>query len=170
MSTKTDYTPEEWSDITRAPLAASLLITMASPSLFGSMGEIFGATKTLVEGAQQPTGNALLDSILAEFKDLDTARAAQPQIESRDPAAIKSQLLGIIGRAVALMQAKGAPAEVDAIKQWLYGIANSTANATKEGGFMGIGAVRVSDAETQALNDLATELGITPPAPAAPAV
>ena len=164
MTTKAAFTPEEWTDITRAPLAASLLITMASPSIFGSMGEIFGATRTLVEGAQQPTGNELLDSILAEFKDLETARNAQPQIESRDPAAIKSELLGVIQRATALIAAQGTPEEVGPIKQWLYEIATNTANATKEGGILGIGAVRVSDAETQALADLAMLLDVSPAA------
>jgi hypothetical protein len=169
MTTQAAFTPDEWTEITRAPLAASLLITMASPSIFGSMGEIFGATRSLVEGAQQPTGNELLDSVLAEFKDLDKARNAQPQIEAREPAAIKSQLLGLIGSAVALMEAKATSAEVGPIKQWLYDIAARTANATREGGFLGIGAVRVSDAETQALNDLASLLDLTPAAPAAPA-
>ena len=164
MTTKAAFTPEEWTDITRAPLAASLLITMASPSIFGSMGEIFGATRTLVEGAQQPTGNELLDSILAEFKDLETARNAQPQIESRDPAAIKSELLGVIQRATELMAAQGTREEVEPIKHWLYEIATNTANATKEGGILGIGAVRVSDAETQALADLAALLDVSPAA------
>ncbi len=168
MTTKADFTPEEWADITRAPLAASLLITMASPSIFGSMGEIFGVTKSLVDGAQQPTGNELLDSILAEFKDLENARAAQPKLSAHDPETIRRELLGIVESATKLMQAKGTADETGPIKQWLYNIAVNTAEATKEGGFLGIGAVRVSDAETQALNELATLLNIHPTAPTAP--
>ncbi len=164
MTTKAAFSTEEWTDIVRSPLAASLLITMASPSIFGSMGEIFGATKTLVTGAQQPTGNELLDSILAEFKDHDSARQAQPQIGSRDPAAVRSELLGIIQRGVGFMEAKGTKEEVDPIKHWLYGIADHTASATKEGGFLGIGGVRVSASEASALSDLATLLGISPQA------
>lgn len=161
MTTKAAFSAEEWKDLTEAPLAMSLYIVLAAPSLFGSLGETFAATRQLVEGAQTATGNELLDAILAEFKELGTARAAQPDLEGRDPTAIKQQLHGLVSRAVSVLDQKATPAEATAIKQWLYGLAQKTADASKEGGFLGIGGVRVSEEEMAALRELAGLLGVS---------
>src|SRR5204862_5575650 len=42
----------------------------------------------------------------------------------------------------------GSPAEVDAYRKMLADIAEHAANASKEGGFLGFGGVRVSDKES----------------------
>lgn len=44
--------------------------------------------------------------------------------------------------------------------QWLVHLAQATAEGSKEGGFLGIGAVRVSDKEQAALDELAETLGV----------
>lgn len=164
MTTKADFSPEEWNDILQAPLASALTITVASPSLFGSVSELMSAAKALAAGAQQSTGVELLDSLLGEFRDQETAKAAQPTFESKDQAAVKEQLSGILTRAVVTLRAKATPQETDAITKLLYDIAVRTANASKEGGFLGIGAVRVSPQEEAALEALAGILGVTPAA------
>lgn len=161
MTNKSAFSSEEWQDLTQAPLAASLYIVLAAPSLFGSFGETFAATRQLVEGAQQSTGNELLDAILGEFKELGTARAAQPDLEGHDPAAIKAQLSGLLQNAVGLLDRKATPAEASAVKKWLYEIAEKTASASKEGGFLGIGGERVSGEETAALQELAATFGVS---------
>jgi hypothetical protein len=43
-------------------------------------------------------------------------------------------------------------------------IAQRTAEAAKEGGFLGIGGTRVSENETVAIRDVARALGVAPPA------
>ena len=45
-------------------------------------------------------------------------------------------------------------------REWLYQVGVRQANASKEGGFLGIGAVRVSEAEQNALAELAHTLGV----------
>lgn len=169
MTTKADFTPEEWNDIRQAPLASALTITVASPSLFGSVSELMSAAKTLAAGAQQATGVELLDSLLGEFKDQESAKAAQPQFASKEPNEVKAQLSAILKRAVAALHARATTQETDAITKLLYDIAVRTANASKEGGFLGIGAVRVSPQEQATLDALAGILGVTPAAGEAPA-
>lgn len=174
MTTKAAFTPEEWTDILQAPLASAMAITVASPSLFGSISEIMSAASKLTGAAQQPTGVELLDSLLAEFKQKETVKAAQPQLASKDPAAVKQQLAEIVTRAMSAVKAKATPEEVSAFAKLNYDIAVGTANASKEGGFLGFGAVRVSPEEQAALDSLAGMLGVTPasagapPAPATP--
>lgn len=161
MARKTDFTAEEWDTIAEAPLTASLYITVAAPSIFGAFGEVMSATRSLVEGAQTPGSNELQNDILAEFKSLDTARGAQPGMQGRDPASAKAELQGQLSSAVALIDAKAGAAEASEVKNWIYGIAERTAQASKEGGFLGIGGVRVSEEEQAALTELAGILGVT---------
>lgn len=163
MTTKADFSAEEWSSLIQAPLAASLYISVADPSLFGAFGEVFSVTRQLVSEAQAPDGNELLSAMLAEFKDMTGARAAQPQIDSRDPAGVKAELLEQIERAVALLNTKASQAEATEIKQRLYLFAQRTAQASKEGGFLGMGGTRVSEAETAALGELARIMGTDTP-------
>ena len=54
-----------------------------------------------------------------------------------------------------------APSDAAAYKDWLLQIANSVAEASKEGGFLGFGGVHVSDAEKATLSEIAATLGRT---------
>lgn len=159
MTDKAAFSAEEWETLSEAPLAASMFVTMASPSLFGAMGEVFAATRRLVEGAQNPSGSPLLMALLGEFKQLDTARAAQPDFESRDIESVKATLRATLSGAGSLLKQKATPAEAAEIRAWLNGIATATAEAAKEGGFLGFGGVRVSEDETAALNEINSLLG-----------
>ena len=59
-----------------------------------------------------------------------------------------------------MLDKKSTPEEVRAFKDWLINVALAVAEATKEGGFLGVGAVRVSDKEQFALATLKRELGV----------
>lgn len=167
MTTKTDYTAEEWDHLLEAPMSAGMLIAAASPSLLGSIGESMSIAKGIAAAAQGAAGNELLNALLADLTNKETMKEARPELTSKDPAAAKAQLLGTVQAAAAVLDQKATPEEAAGIKNWLYQLAVGAANATKEGGFLGIGAVRVSDAEKAALADLASVLGVTPEAPAA---
>ena len=72
---------------------------------------------------------------------------------------MKAQCLQTFSDVAALLSQK-APAEAQAYKQWVYQAAQNSANAAKEGGVFGIGGERVSEAETAALQELATALDL----------
>lgn len=168
MTDKSAFTPEEWDTLLEGPMSAAMLIAVASPSLFGAMKEAMSAAKSIANASKTPQ-DELMTALLAEFKNRETAKEAQPQLESRkDPTQAKAELLaGIQGAATAVDQ-KATPEEAKAYRSWLYQIAVDAANASKEGGFLGIGAVRVSDAEKAALHELAGVLAIEPTEPAGP--
>jgi hypothetical protein len=46
-------------------------------------------------------------------------------------------------------------------KRWLLSLAQKTAEASKEGGFLGVGGTLVSDEETHAVDNLASALGMS---------
>jgi hypothetical protein len=54
-----------------------------------------------------------------------------------------------------------APGDAPAFKTWLRAISQKVAEASAEGGFLGIGGVQISDAEKATLADISHALGTT---------
>ena len=77
----------------------------------------------------------------------------------KDPAALKQTMDDYVRSTADLITAKSAEDGQD-YSQWLVHLAQATAEGSKEGGFLGIGAVRVSDKEQAALDELAETLGV----------
>jgi hypothetical protein len=81
------------------------------------------------------------------------------QLASRKPAEVKAQCIETLRQARALVDAK-APDEAATFKGWLRDISQHVAEASKEGGFLGIGGVLVSDAEKATLTEISSALGL----------
>ena len=79
---------------------------------------------------------------------------------SKDQEGARAALINSCKQAVDVVAQKS-PAEAEEYKRWLVLLAQRTAEAAKEGGFLGIGGTRVSEAETKALKDLAATLGVS---------
>ncbi len=166
MTDKSAFTPEEWDALLEGPMSAAMIIAVASPSLFGAFKEAMSVAKSIAN-ASKTSQDELMTALLAEFKNKETAKEAQPEMAShKDPAQAKAALLAKIENAAAVVNQKATAEEAKGYRTWLYQIAVDAANASKEGGFLGIGAVRVSDAEKAVLHELATLLAIEPAEPA----
>jgi hypothetical protein len=159
MTTKADYTSEEWEQLLEGPMSVTMYITIASPSVFGSIKEAMSVAKNIAKQSQE-SNTELLAALLADFQDKESAKLAQPEFESKDPASVKKEVIDELGAVVATLDAKATPEESTEVKAWLYQVGVDVANASKEGGFLGIGAVRVSDSEKAALSDIAGALGV----------
>ena len=159
MTTKTDFTAEEWEQLLEAPMSIAMYIAVASPSIFGSIKEAVSVAKNIAKKTKEGT-TELLSFLLADYQDKESAKLAQPEFESKDPASIKQEVLDELGAVVALLDEKATVEETSEIESWLYQVGVDAANASKEGGFLGIGAVRVSDEEKAALEELAGVLGV----------
>ena len=77
-----------------------------------------------------------------------------------DRALARTALLDGCKRALGLVVQKS-PAEADEYGKWLASLAQKTAEASKEGGFLGIGGTQVSDEENAAVKDLSSALGLS---------
>jgi len=159
MTTKAEFTPEEWKTLLVGPLAVNVYMIFADPSVFGSVKEVMALTKDLAETLKKPDIPELLRFMVTDLTDKDTVKALMPEVKG-DPETVKAELREMIKAAVELLDAKAEPEEAAYIRQWLYELAERTAAASKEGGFLGIGAVRVSEEEKQALAELAEILGV----------
>jgi len=162
MVSKVDFTSEEWQQIIIAPQMASLYVALASPS--GPLGltkEMMASAKLMVDAMKAGSGNALIDAVVADLKEKaeHKEKVEAPQI-SKDPNEAKALCLQACRDLAALLSQK-APEEAEGYKQWVYQAARNSAEAAKEGGFLGIGGTRVSEAEGAALAEIRTALGIS---------
>lgn len=159
MTTKADFSQQEWEALMEAPVLAGLYISLASPSLAGSIGESMAVAKTIVATVKQGTSDALLGALLADLQNRDAAKLARPELTTRKPDELKQEVLDGLRKAMTLVDQKATAAEKQGFGQWLYTVAENVANASKEGGFLGMGGVRVSDEEKAALVELAAIFG-----------
>jgi hypothetical protein len=158
MSTKTDYSADEWKAISGAPVAAGLFITLSDAS--GPVGiakEALAAGKAITDSAVGDAPEIL--KALAEVVKSGGGRPELPEVPTGDRAKTKDALIGTIRAAVSAVERKS-PGEVEAYKACLASVAAKVSQASKEGGFLGIGGTRVSVDEQEALNELARILSM----------
>jgi len=141
---------------------ASMYVTLASPSgPVGIVAETMAASKLVVQAIKETSGNALIDAVAAEYRERAENRQKldMPQL-SRNADELKAQCLQACRDLAALLSEK-APTEADGFVQWVYRAAQSTAEAAKEGGFLGIGGKKVGEAEVAAPEEISAALGIS---------
>jgi len=163
MTTKADYTAEEWHVIMQSPMAAGLVVIYADPSNpVGLAQETFAVSKMMAQQAGAPVSNSLISAVAQEIKDSEGRKATQPPKPAKgsDLTAAKAQALGTLQQLNELLAAKAPPEEADGFKQWIVATAKQVAGAAKEGGFLGIGGTPVTPAETAAVADVARTLGV----------
>ena len=160
MTAKADYTAEEWELLMRAPFMAAMAIVAVSPSgPIGLIKEMFAVGRGLVEGGGEGETNALINALVSEVKAGHRPAAATESLLSTEEA--KALALKACHEVAALLARKAPAAEAEGFKRWLLTTAQRTAEASKEGGFLGIGGVRVSEAEQAALAEVASALEVT---------
>lgn len=158
MSSKSDYTDEEWAALLRAPIVAGMAISIADP------GGPIEVTKELMATLRAVTAPESRDDLITTVSGEITALAQQRKNPAGDfkPSgpAPGDQVLEEIGRVREILAAKASPDEATAFAAWLITVAQAAADAAKEGGFMGFGAEQVSGGEREMLTRLRTALGI----------
>ena len=162
MATKDNFTPEEWKTVMASPMLASMAVTLADPSgIWGMIQEGMANARALVETKSDPGANELIRAVGAEFATSEGRGLAQEKLKSamtgKSPAEIKAQVLEQLEHASRILDAK-APGDAAAFKGWLQEIAQKVSEAASEGGFLGFGGVKVSDAEKASIADVAKAL------------
>jgi hypothetical protein len=158
MSSKSDYTDEEWAALLRAPIVAGMAISIADP------GGPIEVAKELMATLRAVTAPGSQGGLVTTVSQEITAMAQQRKNPAGDfkPSgpAPGDQVIDEIGRVREILAAKATPEEAMTFATWLITIAQAAADAAKEGGFMGFGAEQVSSGEREMLTRLRTALGV----------
>jgi hypothetical protein len=142
MAKKADFNAEEWETVVGGPVSAALLVAAAERG--GTFRESLEVAKAYAEARQHGGQNALLDEIVSSPPAVSGARYSSAE-ELREAS------LQRVRDAVAVLSAKAEPADVEAYRDFVLQVAERVAQAHKEGGVLGIGGKRVSEAERQAI-------------------
>ena len=159
MTTKQEYTNEEWARLIRAPLVAGLAISIADPGGPIEMAkEVVASLKTM---RTPPTNDELVVEVSREISAL-AERRENPigDFRPKGPDAPQQVLEEL--RAANRILEKATPGEADAYRRWIVDAARAAADAAKEGGFMGFGAEQVSEGEQRMLDDVSSAIGLSP--------
>jgi hypothetical protein len=160
MTSREDFTDEEWNRLVRAPLLVSSAVSMAEPGgPFDAVKETTAALRTILDAGRsgdrgpfvQAVANAISERVLRRENPIGDFRP--------DPARGADAILDELRAVNDLLEAKATPEEADAFRDWLKAAAQATALAAKEGGFLGIGGQRVTENEQQMLERLGAVFG-----------
>jgi hypothetical protein len=163
MATKTDFTAQEWEALRDAPHFVSLAVATAGASgPFGSLKEAFAPASALVEASKST--NELLRGLCDRTELKAAQKAVRASIKASDMKTLRNELQTLAAdkahAATATLQQKGSPGDADAFRTFLVDIAERTAKAAKEGGFLGFGGEWVSDNERSVLNRISEAVAV----------
>jgi hypothetical protein len=151
MTAKSDFSEEEWASLVQAPFLVGMVISLADP---GGPIEATKETMGTVKGATSPPSREqLLTDVALDVQEM--VQAHTHPLKGYRPGATgdpRDEVLERLRAVRRLVDTKATPEEATAFGSWLVEVGQAAADAAKEGGFMGIGATRVSDREQQMLD------------------
>ncbi len=146
MTAKADFTDEEWNLVREGPPAAGMIVLTAEGG--GSFRETWALAKVYAEARKQHGESQLLDELVSEKPDLERYHSTE-ELEQRGLAALRE--------AVALLERKATPDEVEGYRRFVVDVATRVAEAHEEEGRP------VSEAERGAIERIADSVGTTAP-------
>ena len=146
MTSKSDFTAEEWQLILEAPPSAGLIVVTAQRG--GSFRETVAMAKAYVEARQQHGKSELLDDIVA-------AKPERDHTHYHSAEELKQHGLQHLRDSVALLEKKATPDEVEEYRRFIVTLSQKVAAAHREHG------QDVSELEQAAINDVAEALNTT---------
>ena len=156
MTSKAEFTDEEWARLKRAPFVAGMAISLADPGgPIEAVKETSATLKTVLRAGEGGGRGELVDAV--------TRDAAQDMRERKSPLAgfkpskganAGVEILDELREVNRLVSEKASAEEAAAMRDLLMDAAQEAANAAKEGGFMGFRAERVSQGEQEMLDRL----------------
>jgi hypothetical protein len=155
MTTKADFTNEEWARLERAPIVAGMAISLADPGgPIEALKETGATVKTVLETARADGKSELVTSVAKSVAEKAQHRQNPVgDFKPRGPQA-REQILEELSAVNELVTQKATPEEAEEFREWLLTAASRAAEAAKEGGFLGFKAERVSEGEERMLAQL----------------
>ena len=143
MTGKADFTEEEWELVREGPPTAGLVVLTASSG--GSFRESWAMAKAFTEARKDSGASELLDEIVGE----------SPKVKRyHTPEDAENEGLSRLRDAVALLEQKATPEELDAYRHFTLDVADRVASAHREKGEIG----DVSAPEREAIEKIGATL------------
>jgi hypothetical protein len=146
---KARYSAEQWSKVRIAPMVVAQAVMDASPSgALGRSKELAAVASAITAYRNTASPTSLVN--LAFDEDLTST---ETDVLKQKPSTIPA-----IREAVAAVSANS-PGDVSEYGRLLVNVATEVAEASKEGGFLGVGGTRVSESEQKTIDEIRTLVG-----------
>ena len=144
---------ESWKHVSAGPAAALFMVSSSDLSgPIGTVKEAQAAGKAMLDAASKADPTSVLASAFGAGLTMDMASQVKLLAPSKD------KLIEIVKAGAAAVAAKS-PGELQAYKNTVLSVAQASAEASKEGGFLGIGGTLVSKEEQAAIDAIKAALG-----------
>jgi hypothetical protein len=145
-------------------MLAGLAVTLAEPSgLWGMLKESMASARALLTAATDPSASGLVKAVLADMETSQGRGIARDELKAdltgKSPVELKQAVIAKLAEAAKILDAK-APSDAPAFKAWLKNVAEQVADAASEGGTLGFGGVKVTDAEKATIAEVAKALNV----------
>jgi hypothetical protein len=146
-------------------MLVGMAVTLGEPSgLWGTMKESMASARALLETRSDPATSDLIKAILADIETSEGRTIAKEGLKSdltgTSSGELKQQIMAKLAHVGEIVDAN-AGAEAAGFKAWLKQVAEKVAEAASEGGFLGFGGVKVTEAEKASIADVAKALKVT---------
>jgi hypothetical protein len=164
MTTRSDYTDEEWTYLTEAPIMAGMYISaIAGSGPIDSMKKEVALARAVGELMHRGSANELIGALIDEL-----SRREAEAFEARTALAggakrldtLQARTLDMLQQAAAVLS-KAKREEVAEYKALVMSLSQRVAQAGKDGGFPGAGGTPVSEGDIRAIQLIGTALRTT---------
>jgi len=146
MTTKADFSDEEWKQVIEGPTSAGMVVATAERG--GTFRETFAMAGAYTDARKEHGASELLDEIV-------THRPKTERIKAHSKEELKDAYLAEIRAAVGLVAAKATPQELGDYRLFVTNLAKKVAAAKEEKGSEG----GVTEAEASAIAEIEAALG-----------
>jgi hypothetical protein len=144
MTTKADFSPEEWKTVLEGPPTAGTIVVTAARG--GTFRETIAMAKAYNEARAEHGQSELIDEIVTTKPEVDHTRYHSPE-------ELREQGLDHLRNAVTVLSSKATAEELDEYRRFVLTLAGKVATAHREHG------QDVSPAEADAIGQITAALG-----------
>jgi hypothetical protein len=152
------YSEQQWHDLTSAPPAIARAVAVVSGSAGQSEVELDAFLSLLQESATSRGGEADPSLLTRLVSDVQGQLAGGVDLPDTDAM---TDGLQAARRAGALLEIYPDVAQAREVRLWLLDVARRVAEATRDGGVLGIGGQQISNAESDTLLAITDALGLS---------
>lgn len=154
MTARQDFDEQEWGQLLMMPWVAGVLVIVSDPS-WRLVGEFKAMATAVMSDDRQGPAESLIDELVSE-----TEAESNESDLGDDEHPSEDEMFEMLSRCGTLIAERCTDDEAEHVGQWVLGVARATAEARREGGFLGFGGVRVSADESVAIARIGTALGV----------
>lgn len=152
MTTKTDYTPDEWQTLTAMPSVVGLAVILAEQSAArGRKQEMAALQSCTADAAKEFPDNALVQAVLPDAQAAADSDEVQAYRREKRTAKAVEIAMGWCEKVNAILKGKSSFLEADGYKRFVLTTGLNVAMISADAEYLGIGGEKLSHGERKTL-------------------